>query len=52
MKVLNNLATSKFSQIPVIGQSVYPANWTTIRQLFDDWEPKLDILVLLIQSNR
>jgi|JI6StandDraft_1071083.scaffolds.fasta_scaffold72746_2 hypothetical protein len=41
MKVLNNLATSKFSQIPVIGQSVYPANWTTIRQLFDDWEPQV-----------
>lgn len=41
MKVLNNLATSKFAQIPVIGQSVYPANWTNIRQLFDDWEPQV-----------
>lgn len=41
MKVLNSLATSKFSQIPVIGQINYPANWTSIRQLFDNWEPQV-----------
>jgi len=41
MKVLNNLATSKFSLIPVIGQRLYPANWASIKQLFDDWEPQV-----------
>lgn len=41
MKVLNYLATSKFSQVPVIGQCVYPPNWRAISHLFYNWEPQV-----------
>ena len=41
MKVLNILATAKFASIPVIGQRIYPANWSSLSNLFDNWKPQV-----------
>lgn len=41
MEVLNILATSKFSQIPVISGTHYPIYWGSIQTLFDNWEAQV-----------
>lgn len=41
MEVLNILATSKFSQIPVISGTHYPIYWNNVKPLFDNWEAQV-----------
>lgn len=41
MEVLNILATSKFSQIPVISGTHYPIYWGSVQPLFDNWEAQV-----------
>lgn len=41
MEVLNILATSKFSQIPVISGTHYPIYWNDVKPLFDNWEAQV-----------
>ena len=53
-KVLNNLATSKFALVPVIGGTNYPSYWSSVQPLFDNWEAqvryKSDILSLYTEQ--
>lgn len=41
MEVLNILATSKFSKIPVISGTHYPIYWNNVKPLFDNWEAQV-----------
>jgi hypothetical protein len=41
MEVLNILATSKFSQIPVISGTHFPIYWNNVKPLFDNWEAQV-----------
>ena len=54
MHILNVLASSKFSLVPVVGGTVYPSYWDDIQPLFDNWEAQVryknDILTLYTEQ--
>jgi len=50
MQVLNILANSKFSSVPVVGGFVFPSYWRDVQDLFNNWDAQVryrnDILSL------